>query len=953
MKKNVLYLTLFLMLLSFLAGCSTKKNTARSRFYHSFTTRYNVYFNGSEAYKEGLKMVRTGNKDDYTEIIPYYEIGNKKTIGQGASNFDRTIEKSEKAVKLHSIRKKPIRKAGRLSDKKKLWLSQKEFNPFLYHAWLLMGRAQFWKGEYLEAASTFSYITRLYDTKPDVRAEARLWEAQSYAQLNWFYDAENILAQVKREGFPTSLQNEYDAANANYLLRQGRYKECLPYLARAVKTIRNHKQKARAYFLLGQVYQRVENREASYQAFQKVIRLAPLYQLEFNARIKQTEVYAGGNRSKMLSKLRRMTHDEKNKDYLDQVYYALGNIYMTSQDTLHAIDEYKKGVEKGTRSGLEKAQVLLSLGQIYWAKMRYAEAQSVYKNALGLIDKDYPDYENINNRSVILDDLTTYSTAVQLQDSLQHLATLSEADRLKVANKIVADLKKKEEKEKKEQELQAMKNQQGMNGITLKNKKDTATVAITGDKSWYFYNPQLISRGATTFQQQWGNCKLEDNWRRQNKTTLVMDAATGGDSIQNSTDSIQVSKDGKKISPLLDKLSNDIHSPYYYLKQIPLTAEDKQKSDDIIMDGLYNMGLIYKDKLGDERLTDQVFGRLDTQYPNYSKIDEVYFNLFLFKSKLNKSEEAEKYKLLLQRNCPKSKYTVMVSDPNYFYDLRFGKHLEDSLYAATFDAYRAGHYGDVLINAAMSAKRYSMGLNRPKFLFLDAMVRLQQGDIKEFMTELKQVIHDYPDNEITSLATGIAKGVQDGRLLAKDGSRFGSIWQRRQTDLGSDSLAADSSHIRFNADHNVHYLFLLAYQQGKVDRKQLLFEMARYNFSTFLVKSFDLSFQSIGVIDMMQTSDFSSLEEAVQYEHRLYQDKDMAAKLYGLRAVIISADNLELLKKYYSFDEYADFYKTHLSAVPSGNGTLDEPLKNLPPEKSTPQGEDQQEPEEDHNEIIN
>ena len=120
---------LLLVLVIVSAGCSTKKNTKASRFYHALTTRYNVYFNGNEAYKAGLKSIETGNKDNYMETIPLYPIGNKSTVGQGSGSFDRAIEKSQKAVTLHSIKRKPIRKPGKkYTAEYKKWLARKEFN---------------------------------------------------------------------------------------------------------------------------------------------------------------------------------------------------------------------------------------------------------------------------------------------------------------------------------------------------------------------------------------------------------------------------------------------------------------------------------------------------------------------------------------------------------------------------------------------------------------------------------------------------------------------------------------------------------------------------------------------------------------------------------------------------------------------------------------------------------
>ena len=40
-----------------------------TRFYHSFTTRYNVYFNGIENYKEQLKEMEEGYEDNFTDLL--------------------------------------------------------------------------------------------------------------------------------------------------------------------------------------------------------------------------------------------------------------------------------------------------------------------------------------------------------------------------------------------------------------------------------------------------------------------------------------------------------------------------------------------------------------------------------------------------------------------------------------------------------------------------------------------------------------------------------------------------------------------------------------------------------------------------------------------------------------------------------------------------------------------
>lgn len=937
------------VVIALLVGCSVKKNTKATRFYHSFTTRYNVYYNGSVAYRDGRDAIEAGNKDYYADIVPLEPISNKNTVGQGSGQFDRAIEKSEKAVKLHSIRKKPIKKQGKISEKKRKWYSQKEFNPFIYNAWMMMGESQYWKGEYLEAAATFSYISRLYENNPDVLALSRMWLSRCYSQLDWFYDAENVLQTALTDGYPAKYEKVYDYSYANYLLRQQRFEEAIPYLKRVIKHEKRKKQRHREIFLLGQIYQYLGKNSEAYSTYGKLIRKSPPYEMELNARIRQTEVMSATQTKQVVSKLKRMTRRLENKDYLDQIYYALGNVWQVQGDTLQAMAQYRLAAEKSTRNGKEKAAALLSLANLAWDRMEHEEAQSAYKEALGLIDQEYPNYAEYSKRSEVLDELVTYSVAVHLQDSLQRLAALPEPEQIRIVDKIIEELKKKEEEERKaaaDEELRARHQEdQERNAPQGRNQQTVAPTVPTGDKSWYFYNSQLIAQGKTMFENKWGRRKLEDNWRRRNKTTLVSDEYQGvdyakedsikeasraaADSLANDTTAL--------MAALQDSLQNDPHQREFYLKNIPTTPEMMEESNQILSDGLFNMGLIYKDKLEDEPLATRVWTRLYTEFPYYERLDEMYYNMYLMYLRWEKPEEAEMAKNVLLAQFPESKYALTVGDPDFLTNALYGKQIEDSLYASSYNAFKERRFSEVRKNDEYAAQKYAMGQHRPKFLFLHAMASLQEGDRNTFLSKLKEVVQNYPENEITALASEIMKGLQNGRLLT--GGDFGSIWSLRNRDLESDMLGLDSLD-NFQPDVNAPYLFVLAYPDGQVDEDHLLYEVARFNFSSFIVKDFDLSFTKNMGIGMMVIKPFASLDESRYYMHLLYKDKDLAMKLSGLRAVIISEKNFDLLMKLYSFEDYSQFYEEHFGPLPSvedigdqfieeGN-TLDEPLQNLP-----------------------
>ena len=248
--KNLLsFIFLFLLFTPFIfLSCSTKNNTAKSRFWQSFTARYNTYYNGSQAFIDGNLEKESGNKDNCTELIPLYPVSNKQSRELGKSNYDRAIEKAEKVIKLHSIKKRPEWNKGRRKTEKDIeWLSRREYNPFLWHAWLLLGKSQFQQGQFEEAAATFSYMSRLYQTQPAINGIARAWQAKSYTELDWLYDAEDVINKQRRDTMHYRAVKDWDYTLANYHVRAGHYEEALPYLRKVIKHETRRKQKAREW----------------------------------------------------------------------------------------------------------------------------------------------------------------------------------------------------------------------------------------------------------------------------------------------------------------------------------------------------------------------------------------------------------------------------------------------------------------------------------------------------------------------------------------------------------------------------------------------------------------------------------------------------------------------------------------------------------------------------------
>ena len=939
----------FLTIALILTGCSTQKNTAQSRWWHAFNAKYNTYYNGTLAYIDGSLEKETGNKDNYTEQIPLYTVSNKNSREIGKANFDRAIEKCEKAIHQHSIKRRPEWTKNRRKTAKDIeWLSRREYNPFLWKAWMLMGRSQFHQGDFESAAATFSYMSRLYATQPAIYGKARAWLAKCYIEQNWNYDAEDVIRNMLRDSIHWRAQKEWDYTFADYYIHTGNAEQAIPYLRKVISHEMRRKQKAREWYLMGQLQASIGNKKEAYKAFRHVIRQNPPYELAFNARIAMTEVMAKDNAGKMISRLKRMAASDNNKEYQDQIYYAIGNIHLSRKDTLQAITAYEKGNQKSTRNGIEKGVLLLHLGDLYWAKEKFSDARRCYGEAIGLLDKDRKDYQQLANRSKVLDELVPYTDAVQLQDSLQQLARMSEKERNAAIDRVIDALKKKEKEErnrKAEEEAESTLRQDGGNfannnfassNSPQKNNENSADTPANGQ--WYFYSPLTVSQGKAQFQKLWGKRDNVDNWQRINKT-VVANAAGAEEMTDEQRDSLaQAAEQEELLKQTSDSAVNDPHRREYYLAQIPFTPEQLAESNKLLEDGLYHAGVIFKDKLDNLPLSRKSLLRLINNHPDYAHLDDAYYHLYLLYSRERKPEMAQTYLQKLKAEYPESQWTTLLSDPYYAENAKRGVQIEDSLYTLTYQAFRDGEYDKVERNAQISRNRFPDGANRDKFLFIGGLSKLNDGDIKSCLADLKEVVSKYPDSRLSEMAGMIINGVDAGRRLYGGKFDLNDVWTRRSIELNDRDSTRQKG---YSPERNASFVFLLAYDPDKTNENQLLFEMAKYNFTSYMARYFDINIEDLEGLHRMQISGFNSYDEARQYANAVYQQPAIKRLLGNVRAYVISEPNLKLLGTSHTYEEYEKFYSKHFAPLPvSKLPLLLEPAETAPAAEKEPSTEE-------------
>ena len=879
--KRCSYIVLLLALL--VSSCSTQKNTQASRAYHAMKVDYNIYYNGNTSFEEGLEDIAKANHDDYTTLLNLYPVSNHKAAESAKGKMDRTIEKCRKCIKLHSIKKRPKADPKKTNDPAyRAWLKQEEFNPSMPKAWLLLGKAEFHKGDFLESIGTFNYIEKHFDYDKDIVAQCQLWSVRAYAESGWLYEADDLLRKVQVDDLKRKNAALYSAVTADLKLKSKLYKEAIPHVKIAMQEEKRKGNRPRFAYVLAQLYELNGDRDEARAYYKEVINMQPDWEMDFNARIRLAQLER--NRAGAIRDLEKMAKRYKYKDKLDQIYCAMGNIRLAEGDTVGALEYYEKGIKESTQGGFAKAQVLIIAGDLYFEQKDYVHAQPCYSEAATILSAESEEYPRIRKRSEVLDELIVEYNTVVLQDSLQRLSKMSEEEQMKVCEQLVAALIE-QEKNDSIAAAQAARDEENGAKEGLKSVNTSNMIGGGGSTAWYFYNDNLLRQGQQQFRQKWGNRKLEDNWRRKahNSAESAFSAPPADTENEDGKgpDLAEADTTAGAGTDSIPPVATDPHDPMYYMQQIPRTEEELRASDEQIATALYNMVGIYQDKLEDRALADETFAELRRRFPTDSRLADLYYMQYLTALKQNDTIAAEEYRLALLNEFPESDYSSVVSDPRYFEKLRTMAAEQDSVYEATYNAYKRSDYATIRANKAHAEEIYPLSPLMPRFLFLNAVAVAKTDGQDAFIEELRDLVNRYPDSELGTMAKDFLALMNQGAESQKGGTTSSLADKRTEEskvedeDLGKEELT----------DNNVVTILV---PKDESSLNNLLYNVALFNFTHFMIKDFDLrtDLNFSMTQSALEVSGFDNADEVEWYKGLLREDADLQTVFTQLSAEV-------------------------------------------------------------------
>lgn len=872
-----------LLAIMVLASCSTKKNKWNRRVWHNMTSHYNVWWNGNQSMKEGEKTLRDNVKDDYTKTLPVFNYGTKENALALNQPMDRTIEKDAICIQKHSMR-----------------FNNEERVRWIDDAFIDMGKAHFYKQDYVPARRTFEYAATQFRKSPD-RFTATLWLAKTYIATKQYEKAESMLQAIlvasdnEDEKIPKYVRTNIDLVYADYYIAMGKENDAVKYLRSALLTAKGKYNKTRAMFILGQIYQNQDDKPRATEQFKNVIRKHPSYEMTFEAKMNLARCY-DADTTTIMKMLNNMLKDSKNTDFKDRIYYAMAGVALENQNVDDGVKYLRRSVATSTTNNMQKIKSSLDCANILFGNNDYILSQAYFDTAVMTMDRTYLGYDSLLNLSVMLTDLVSNLTVYYTQDSLLRLADMDSIHRNAIIDQVIEDYKEEQKRLEEQREIQQ---QIALNGG---NDNSGSAVPTGNDGNWYFYNNTTRNRGMNDFKVKWGNRMLEDYWFISNKQSFAQEepqkelteeelALMSEEERESYLKALEISKDTTQYTPL---------DRGYYLKQIPFTQGAKDQANQQIAEALNNVGFIYYNDLSDYPRSIEAYSELTERYPDNSNEVSAWYYLYKMHSSRKETADAEKYKNLVLTKYPDSNQAKIILDPEYFIKANERGAEAEQLYAKTFEAYQNGQYQRVMMNVKKARQQFDGDtLYMPRFEFLNA-ISLGYVEVVDSMAySLLRLIQTYPESSIKPFALDVL-------LKANDMYDLGlNIESARPKD---DKIVEKESPYTFRP--NDEY-FVLVICNKKVRINPLKVRLSDFNKNNFRMDQLKIKNLMLNKDDAMLTVEkFENVDKALDYQTALFLNDYVFGGIdeENYKVLIISVSNYPIFYQEKNVDEYLDFW---------------------------------------------
>ncbi|OSY88869.1 hypothetical protein WH52_04185 [Tenacibaculum holothuriorum] len=730
-------------------SCSVKKDAFLNRNFHALTTKYNVLFNGEQAFLKGLEEVRNKHQDNYWErlqiepitfddrkiVAPALQPGSgfdlstaeEEDENRNLTKFDKAEEKAVKAIQKHSMNIKGYEKNRQIDD-----------------AYLLLGKSRYYTQRFIPAIESFNYIianypkanliydTKIWRAKTNVRLDNEKLAIESMKLLLELDKNEKTLTDLQREKAHTALAMAYEKTDT--------IQKVIEHLAKSTETFTDKEQAARNMFILGQVYSELNRKDSAAMVFKKLAdyKKAP-YKYRIRANVELAKNVENDTASLVvLYRLKKLIKNTDNRKFLNALYYQAGVLEEARDSIDDAVGYYKKSLAAKNNTDYQKTFAFERLGNIAFNKADYIDAGSYYDSVLQVVPKEYTNLKRIRRikrKSKGLATLKKYEDTVTYNDSVLGLVAMTKDERGAFFEKYIEKIKKEDE-ELRQLALNTQNFGSSFGGGSSFNASNRG--------KWYFYNTQSIGFGKAEFEKVWGTRKLEDNWRISDKSTNSQDQ--NEEEVEASTEKVNKKY---QLATYLDAIPTE-------KKEIDALVEEKNEA-------LYQLGLIYKEQFKNNERAIANLERLSKEKTDNKLELPINYHLYQLYERENDKNKSDYSKNIIVTKYPKSTFAQIILNPKKKID-ESKKEDEDYLkYKEFYYLYKENKFQEVV----NEIDKYSLsGADSnliPKFALLKALAIGKYQDKDTYKKALDFVALSYANTVEGKKAQEIIKRLEKNK----------------------------------------------------------------------------------------------------------------------------------------------------------------------------------------------
>lgn len=920
-----------------------KKFTLTRRIYQNTVTHYNYFFNANTKIQDVIGRAKSQHKEDYTQLLPFYNYSLDATSTEKAE-LDSIIYKCTAGILLHDLR-----------------------NDWVDNLYILLGKAYFFKKDFDSAGITWQYLNYAfapkddgYDipigsnssnntgtfsiataeksnffkklvTHPPSRNASFIWIIRNYTEQNLFTEASGLIQILKNDpNFPTRLNDDFNESIAYWFYKQQHYDSAAHYLTKALDNASNKTEEARWLYLIAQMYQEAGNNESAVKYYEKAIKKTYDPIMEVYARLNAIQINESDKKDYLqqnINNLLKMARKGKYSNYRDIIYYAIASIEIQRNQLDEAQKFLEKSIASSTTNANQKNKSFLKLADMNFTRKKYVYSNNNYDSIDINILTLQPDKNRVMERKPPLKIISDNITSVQYQDSLQFIASLSAEKRDELIKKLVKQLRK--EKGLKEDEL---------GSFNLAVKQDApADLFEQKQGDFYFYNTSLKAKGYSEFVATWGKRANVDNWRRQSAIDKQLKQ-------QSLLDVEDIKKDAaeKGDSKKADDGTNII-SFEALLNNLPLTEEKLLKSNSTIMEALMVLGRTYQSKIEDIPSAIEAYEELLKRFPNSTYKEEILFNLIYCYNKVGSPDKALAVKRQLQAEFSKGKFTFKINNPTAFQPTE--KESPVTLkYKEIYNLFIEGQFEKAKNEKKLADSLYGSNNWTPQLLFIESIYYIKQREDSTAINKLTQLKVMFANHALAEKSTTmidvlsrrkeIEKYLSQLEIKLKEPIVSNNVpitkeipkkIEEPNTNIKETSIIEKNESAKdinktpspFELNpKSQQYVVIVLDKVDEVFVGEAKNAFNRYNREKYYNQKIDLQLYKVNdQIDFILQGPFADENLAVDYveKTRPFTASRILPWLVAEKFsyLIISLDNLELLKKSKDFKSYQDFIKNN------------------------------------------